>query len=153
MLSKPLMISRGQSFTYKINFPKSLYLTRKHVIFNWILIKLFFKLTFIWFTLLSIGEPVQCTAWLGQCILYILIVMFEKVLMMLVLLIPQWKKVKNMLPILYSTPLSRISCLFKMRQVQFLENVSLLVSGQSRNVFWFYNNYVIDHHKMVHSCL
>ncbi|KAK1900882.1 Store-operated calcium entry regulator STIMATE [Dissostichus eleginoides] len=31
-------------------------------------------------------------AWLGQCILYILIMMFEKVLIMLVLLIPQWKK-------------------------------------------------------------
>uniref|UniRef100_A0A3Q1F1A7 STIM activating enhance n=1 Tax=Acanthochromis polyacanthus TaxID=80966 RepID=A0A3Q1F1A7_9TELE len=38
------------------------------------------------------GEPIQCTAWLGQCILYILIMVFEKVLIMLVLLIPQWKK-------------------------------------------------------------
>ncbi|XP_023810752.1 store-operated calcium entry regulator STIMATE isoform X2 [Oryzias latipes] len=37
------------------------------------------------------GEPVQCSAWLGQCILYILIMMFEKILIMLVLLIPQWK--------------------------------------------------------------
>lgn len=45
--------------------------------------------------LICVGEPVQCTAWLGQCILYILIVMFEKVLMMLLLLIPQWKKVKK----------------------------------------------------------
>lgn len=41
-----------------------------------------------------VGEPVQCTAWLGQCILYILIMMFEKVLIMLVLLIPQWKTVR-----------------------------------------------------------
>ncbi|KAK2862466.1 hypothetical protein Q5P01_001999 [Channa striata] len=38
------------------------------------------------------GEPVECTAWLGQCILYILIMMFEKVHIMLVLLIPQWKQ-------------------------------------------------------------
>ncbi|MEQ2265114.1 hypothetical protein XENORESO_002441 [Xenotaenia resolanae] len=45
------------------------------------------------------GEPVQCTAWLGQCVLYILIVMFEKVLMMLVLLIPQWKKLALLNPI------------------------------------------------------
>uniref|UniRef100_A0A3B5QA51 STIM activating enhance n=2 Tax=Xiphophorus TaxID=8082 RepID=A0A3B5QA51_XIPMA len=45
------------------------------------------------------GEPVQCTAWLGQCILYILIVMFEKVLMMLLLLIPQWKKLALLNPI------------------------------------------------------
>lgn len=43
----------------------------------------------------SPGEPVQCTAWLGQCILYILIMMFEKVLIMLVLLIPQWKQVSR----------------------------------------------------------
>lgn len=41
------------------------------------------------------GEPVQCTAWLGQCILYILIMVFEKVLIMLVLLIPEWKKVRK----------------------------------------------------------
>ncbi|XP_007563407.1 store-operated calcium entry regulator STIMATE isoform X3 [Poecilia formosa] len=45
------------------------------------------------------GEPVQCTAWLGQCILYILIVMVEKVLMMLFLLIPQWKKLALLNPI------------------------------------------------------
>ncbi|TKS70966.1 Store-operated calcium entry regulator STIMATE [Collichthys lucidus] len=45
------------------------------------------------------GEPVQCTAWLGQCILYILIMMFEKVLIMLVLLIPQWKKLALLNPI------------------------------------------------------
>ncbi|XP_062401899.1 store-operated calcium entry regulator STIMATE isoform X2 [Sardina pilchardus] len=38
------------------------------------------------------GEPIQCTAWAGQCALYILIMMFEKVLIMLVLLMPQWKK-------------------------------------------------------------
>uniref|UniRef100_A0A3B4VHT9 STIM activating enhance n=1 Tax=Seriola dumerili TaxID=41447 RepID=A0A3B4VHT9_SERDU len=44
-------------------------------------------------------EPVQCTAWLGQCILYILIMMFEKVLIMLVLLIPQWKKLALLNPI------------------------------------------------------
>lgn len=39
------------------------------------------------------GEPVQCAAWAGQCALYILIMMFEKVVIILVLLIPQWKKV------------------------------------------------------------
>ncbi|KTF87325.1 hypothetical protein cypCar_00025313 [Cyprinus carpio] len=38
------------------------------------------------------GEPVQCSAWAGQCALYILIMMFEKVMIMLVLLLPQWKK-------------------------------------------------------------
>ena len=42
-----------------------------------------------------IGEPIQCSAWAGQCALYILIMMFEKVLIMLVLLMPQWKKVSK----------------------------------------------------------
>lgn len=42
-----------------------------------------------------LGEPVQCTAWAGQCALYIFIMMFEKVVIILVLLIPQWKKVSD----------------------------------------------------------
>ncbi|XP_056129773.1 store-operated calcium entry regulator STIMATE isoform X1 [Lampris incognitus] len=45
------------------------------------------------------GEPIQCTAWVGQCALYILIMVFEKVLIMLVLLIPQWKKLALLNPI------------------------------------------------------
>ncbi|XP_042622148.1 store-operated calcium entry regulator STIMATE-like isoform X1 [Cyprinus carpio] len=45
------------------------------------------------------GEPVQCSAWAGQCALYILIMMFEKVMIMLVLLLPQWKKLATLNPI------------------------------------------------------
>ncbi|KAG7477978.1 hypothetical protein MATL_G00075530 [Megalops atlanticus] len=45
------------------------------------------------------GEPVQCRAWAGQCALYILIMMFEKVLIILVLLIPQWKQLALLNPI------------------------------------------------------
>ncbi|KAG5838342.1 store-operated calcium entry regulator STIMATE-like [Anguilla rostrata] len=45
------------------------------------------------------GEPVQCSAWVGQCALYILIMMFEKVLIILVLLIPQWKQLALLNPI------------------------------------------------------
>uniref|UniRef100_A0A674M8Y5 STIM activating enhance n=2 Tax=Takifugu TaxID=31032 RepID=A0A674M8Y5_TAKRU len=45
------------------------------------------------------GEPVKCTAWLGQCVLYIFIMMFEKVVIMLVLLIPEWKKLALLNPI------------------------------------------------------
>ncbi|KAM9443947.1 store-operated calcium entry regulator STIMATE isoform 3-T3 [Clarias gariepinus] len=45
------------------------------------------------------GEPVQCTAWAGQCALYIFIMMFEKVVIILVLLIPQWKKLAMLNPI------------------------------------------------------
>lgn len=47
------------------------------------------------FRFVIVGEPVKCTAWLGQCVLYILIMMFEKVVIMLVLLIPEWKKVRT----------------------------------------------------------
>ncbi|KAJ8408145.1 hypothetical protein AAFF_G00263730 [Aldrovandia affinis] len=45
------------------------------------------------------GEPVQCRAWAGQCALYILIMMFEKIFIILVLLIPQWKQLALLNPI------------------------------------------------------
>ncbi|KAK1799861.1 hypothetical protein P4O66_006390 [Electrophorus voltai] len=45
------------------------------------------------------GEPVQCMSWAGQCALYILIMIFEKVVIVLVLLLPQWKKLALLNPI------------------------------------------------------
>uniref|UniRef100_H2ZYI6 Musculoskeletal embryonic nuclear protein 1 n=1 Tax=Latimeria chalumnae TaxID=7897 RepID=H2ZYI6_LATCH len=45
------------------------------------------------------GEPLQCSAWVGQCALYILIMMFEKTIIIIVLLIPQWKEVALLNPI------------------------------------------------------
>ncbi|NWX98037.1 STIMA regulator, partial [Nothoprocta ornata] len=45
------------------------------------------------------GDPLQCRAWMGQCILYILIMMFEKTVIIIVLLIPQWKEVALLNPI------------------------------------------------------
>uniref|UniRef100_A0A670XM09 STIM activating enhancer n=1 Tax=Pseudonaja textilis TaxID=8673 RepID=A0A670XM09_PSETE len=38
------------------------------------------------------GDPLQCRAWVGQCALYIIIMMFEKTIIIIVLLIPQWKE-------------------------------------------------------------
>ncbi|XP_060127491.1 store-operated calcium entry regulator STIMATE isoform X2 [Zootoca vivipara] len=38
------------------------------------------------------GDPLQCSAWVGQCALYIVIMMFEKTIIIIVLLIPQWKE-------------------------------------------------------------
>uniref|UniRef100_A0A6I8PVP0 STIM activating enhancer n=1 Tax=Xenopus tropicalis TaxID=8364 RepID=A0A6I8PVP0_XENTR len=38
------------------------------------------------------GEPMQCKAWVGQCALYIVIMMFEKAAIILVLLIPHLKE-------------------------------------------------------------
>ncbi|MBN3301203.1 STIMA regulator, partial [Amia calva] len=54
------------------------------------------------------GEPVQCGAWVGQCALYILIMMFEKVFIILILLIPQWKKVSG--PLTVSLPVCACVC-------------------------------------------
>ncbi|XP_032050019.1 store-operated calcium entry regulator STIMATE isoform X2 [Aythya fuligula] len=45
------------------------------------------------------GDPLQCSAWVGQCALYIMIMMFEKTIIIIVLLIPQWKEVALLNPI------------------------------------------------------
>uniref|UniRef100_A0A8C3KBS9 Store-operated calcium entry regulator STIMATE n=6 Tax=Neoaves TaxID=3078114 RepID=A0A8C3KBS9_9CHAR len=45
------------------------------------------------------GDPVQCSAWMGQCALYIMIMTFEKTIIIIVLLIPQWKEVALLNPI------------------------------------------------------
>jgi hypothetical protein len=44
-------------------------------------------------TLIPTGDPLQCGAWVGQCALYIVIMIFEKSVVFIVLLILQWKKV------------------------------------------------------------
>ncbi|XP_049682363.1 store-operated calcium entry regulator STIMATE isoform X1 [Accipiter gentilis] len=45
------------------------------------------------------GDPLQCSAWVGQCALYIMIMTFEKTIIIIVLLIPQWKEVALLNPI------------------------------------------------------
>uniref|UniRef100_A0A5F4WB42 STIM activating enhancer n=1 Tax=Callithrix jacchus TaxID=9483 RepID=A0A5F4WB42_CALJA len=45
------------------------------------------------------GDPLQCGAWVGQCALYIVIMVFEKSVVFIVLLILQWKKVALLNPI------------------------------------------------------
>lgn len=51
------------------------------------------------------GDPLQCGAWVGQCALYIVIMIFEKSVVFIVLLILQWKKV-CLLPLLRQHPAS-----------------------------------------------
>nr|XP_046240487.1 store-operated calcium entry regulator STIMATE isoform X4 [Scatophagus argus] len=80
------------------------------------------------------GEPVQCTAWLGQCILYILIMVFEKVLIMLVLLIPQWKKLALLNPI--ENPDLELAIV--MLIVPFFVNALM---------FWVVDNFLMKKHK------
>lgn len=68
------------------------------------------------------GDPLQCGAWVGQCALYIVIMIFEKSVVFIVLLILQWKKVclqpcfcrsllsqVNKVPVIYS-PSPRPAC-------------------------------------------
>ncbi|XP_062977250.1 store-operated calcium entry regulator STIMATE [Elgaria multicarinata webbii] len=45
------------------------------------------------------GDPLQCSAWVGQCALYIVIMIFEKTIIIIVLQIPQWKEVALLNPI------------------------------------------------------
>uniref|UniRef100_A0A8C6UXH5 STIM activating enhance n=1 Tax=Neogobius melanostomus TaxID=47308 RepID=A0A8C6UXH5_9GOBI len=80
------------------------------------------------------GEPVQCTAWLGQCVLYILIMMFEKVLIMLVLLIPQWKKLAVLNPI--NNP--ELELAIVMLIVPFFVNALM---------FWVVDNFLMKKHR------
>lgn len=80
------------------------------------------------------GEPVQCTAWLGQCALYILIIMFEKVLIMLVLLIPQWKQLALLNPI--NNP--ELELAIVMLIVPFFVNALM---------FWVVDNFLMKKHR------
>ncbi|XP_077118926.1 store-operated calcium entry regulator STIMATE-like [Ranitomeya variabilis] len=43
------------------------------------------------------GDPPQAAAWLGQCSLYLLIMIVEKIIISLVLLIPGWTKLQEIL--------------------------------------------------------
>uniref|UniRef100_UPI00398E886F store-operated calcium entry regulator STIMATE n=1 Tax=Pristiophorus japonicus TaxID=55135 RepID=UPI00398E886F len=45
------------------------------------------------------GDPLECSAWVGQCALYLLIMMLEKTVVIIMLLLPQWKKVALLNPI------------------------------------------------------
>ncbi|KAM6927723.1 store-operated calcium entry regulator STIMATE [Xenentodon cancila] len=80
------------------------------------------------------GEPVQCRAWFVQCVLYILIMMFEKVLIMLVLLIPQWKK----LALLNSIKNPNLELAVVMLIVPFFVNALM---------FWVVDNFLMKKHR------
>ncbi|KAM4650845.1 store-operated calcium entry regulator STIMATE-like isoform 2-T2 [Discoglossus pictus] len=45
------------------------------------------------------GDPLQCKAWVGQCALYILIMMLEKIAIVFILLIPGLKEIAKLKPI------------------------------------------------------
>uniref|UniRef100_A0A665UX10 Transmembrane protein 110, like n=1 Tax=Echeneis naucrates TaxID=173247 RepID=A0A665UX10_ECHNA len=67
----------------------------------WLAVKLVSKLVeYKQWTLLTFGEygdPPQAAAWLGQCGIYLLIMVLEKGVISLVLLIPGWSKLQEVL--------------------------------------------------------
>lgn len=67
----------------------------------WLALKLFSKLVeYKQWTLLILGEygdPPQAAAWLGQCGIYLLIMVLEKGVVSLVLLIPGWSELQEVL--------------------------------------------------------
>ncbi|XP_059735771.1 store-operated calcium entry regulator STIMATE isoform X1 [Bos javanicus] len=69
------------------------------------------------------GDPLQCGAWVGQCALYIVIMIFEKSVVFIVLLILQWKKVALLNPI--ENPDLKLAIV--MLIVPFFVNVSALL--------------------------
>ncbi|XP_032314224.1 store-operated calcium entry regulator STIMATE isoform X1 [Camelus ferus] len=69
------------------------------------------------------GDPLQCGAWVGQCALYIVIMIFEKSVVFIILLILQWKKVALLNPI--ENPDLKLAIV--MLIVPFFVNVSALL--------------------------
>ncbi|XP_040215382.1 store-operated calcium entry regulator STIMATE-like isoform X1 [Rana temporaria] len=77
------------------------------------------------------GDPIQCKAWVGQCALYILIMMFEKTAIVLVLLIPRLKEVA-MLNLPSNSP--RLELAIVMLIVPFFVNALM---------FWVVDNFLM----------
>lgn len=93
--------------TFTKNDPCSLYLMNflldatLGMLVIWLALKLFSKLVeYKQWTLLILGEygdPPQAAAWLGQCGIYLLIMVLEKGVVSLVLLIPGWSELQEVL--------------------------------------------------------
>ncbi|KAM4677325.1 store-operated calcium entry regulator STIMATE-like [Discoglossus pictus] len=75
------------------------------------------------YTLLVFGEygdPPQAAAWIGQCVLYLLIMVIEKTIISLVLLIPGWTKLQAILLHYISDP--QLELVLVMLVVPFIVN-------------------------------
>ncbi|NWX44087.1 STIMA regulator, partial [Steatornis caripensis] len=66
------------------------------------------------------GDPPQAAAWIGQCILYLLIMVFEKTVISLVLFIPGWTKLQQIL--LGYIPNPQLELILVMLVVPFIVN-------------------------------
>ncbi|XP_059581741.1 store-operated calcium entry regulator STIMATE isoform X4 [Alligator mississippiensis] len=82
------------------------------------------------------GDPPQAAAWIGQCILYLLIMVFEKTVISLVLLIPGWTKLQELL--LDYIPDPQLELVLVMLVVPFIVNALM---------FWVVDSLIMRKHK------
>ncbi|KAM6092863.1 store-operated calcium entry regulator STIMATE-like isoform 1-T1 [Theristicus caerulescens] len=82
------------------------------------------------------GDPPQAAAWIGQCILYLLIMVFEKTVISLVLLIPGWTKLQQIL--LGYIPNPQLELILVMLVVPFIVNAIM---------FWVVDSLIMRKYK------
>ncbi|OCT87214.1 store-operated calcium entry regulator STIMATE [Xenopus laevis] len=91
------------------------------------------------YTLLVFGEygdPPQAAAWLGQCVLYLIIMIVEKTVITLVLLIPGWTKLQTIL--LNHIPNPQLELVLVMLVVPFIVNAIM---------FWVVDSLIMRKYK------
>uniref|UniRef100_A0A8D0G2K6 Transmembrane protein 110 n=1 Tax=Sphenodon punctatus TaxID=8508 RepID=A0A8D0G2K6_SPHPU len=86
------------------------------------------------------GDPPQVAAWIGQCILYLLIMVFEKTMISLVLLIPGWTKLQEIL--LDYIPDPQLELVLVMLIVPFIVNTIM---------FWVVDSLIMKKYKWKNS--
>ncbi|KAM6321048.1 LOW QUALITY PROTEIN: store-operated calcium entry regulator STIMATE-like [Aegotheles albertisi] len=82
------------------------------------------------------GDPPQAAAWIGQCILYLLIMVFEKTVISLVLLVPGWTKLQQIL--LGYIPNPQLELILVMLVVPFIVNAIM---------FWVVDSLIMRKYK------
>ncbi|NXF93790.1 STIMA regulator, partial [Eubucco bourcierii] len=82
------------------------------------------------------GDPPQVAAWVGQCILYLLIVAFEKTVITCVLFIPGWQKLQQIL--LGYVPNSELKLTLVMFVMPFIVNAIM---------FWIVDSLIMRKYK------
>ncbi|XP_033919312.1 store-operated calcium entry regulator STIMATE-like isoform X3 [Melopsittacus undulatus] len=82
------------------------------------------------------GDPPQAAAWIGQCALYLLIMVFEKAVISLVLLIPGWTKLQQIL--LGYIPNPQLELILVMLIVPFIVNAIM---------FWVVDSLIMKKYK------
>ncbi|NXR12985.1 STIMA regulator, partial [Semnornis frantzii] len=82
------------------------------------------------------GDPPQVAAWIGQCILYLLIVAFEKTVITFVLFIPGWQKLQQIF--LSYVPNSKLKLILVMFIMPFIVNAIM---------FWIVDSLIMRKYK------